>query len=370
MINLITGLPGASKTLYTLSIVDALSKSTNRPVFYSGIADLKLPNWTEIEADKWFECPANSLVVIDECQRVFRPRTNGTVPPPHVSELETHRHKGIDLYMVTQHPMLADTALRRLSGRHLHVVRQFGMQRSTVHEWPSVKDTCDKTSGRADSIKHLWSFDKSMFDKYKSAEVHTVKRVIPMRVKLLMCIPFLLAAAVYYGYKRFEAKTKPDAVLVDQAKYIGVSSPGAKQAASYKNAMEDAKQYAYDRTPRVESLAFTAPRYDEVTKPTIAPVPVACVQSAKGCKCYSQQGTRLDVDVTMCKKIVDEGFFVDFDNSGGGQKGTTKGDEAVARSASRLQGRESYELPSSVVANMKGSGSGFSVSPSFVSSNQ
>jgi zona occludens toxin len=352
MITLITGLPGASKTLYTLSVVDAIAKAENRPVFYSGISDLTLEGWNEIEADKWFECPPKSLVVIDECQRVFRPRTNGTVPPPHVSELETHRHKGIDLFMVTQHPMLADTALRRLSGRHFHIVRQFGMQRSTVHEWPSVKDICDKPAGRVDSIKHLWSFNKSMFDKYKSAEVHTVKRSIPMRVKLLLCIPILLAGLAYVIYRSMEAKIHPKDPVTG-AVVAGQSVPGVVgKSGSYKNALDDAKQYLYEQTPRIASLPHTAPRYDEVTKPVTAPIPSACMSSRTGCTCFSQQGTRMQVDQALCTKIVQDGFFVDFDAGGGGGRGSSKADEVLQSRSERVGGGQSHETPTSIVNNM------------------
>lgn len=353
MINLITGLPGASKTLYTLTIVDALSKAENRPVFYSGISDLKLEGWTEIEAEKWFECPPGSLVVIDECQRIFRPRTNGTVPPKFVSELETHRHKGIDLFMVTQHPMLADTALRRLAGRHLHVVRTFGMQRSTVHEWGSVKDSCDKTSGRTDSVKHLWSFNKSMFDKYKSAEIHTVKRSLPMRVKILMVLPFLLAGLIYAGYRSFEKKIHPsDPVLTGGTSPVGIAAgiASVKSAgkSGYQNALEDVKQYTFERTPRLANLPFTAPIYDEVTKPTVAPVPVACIQSKSKCTCYSQQGTKLAIDLGTCQKITADGFFLDFDNSGG------RSGESARRDVSKVDYKVTHdgETASSIVSNM------------------
>jgi hypothetical protein len=59
------------------------------------------------------------------------------------------------------------------------------------------------------------------------------------------------------------------------------------------------REYVESYSPRIDGLAYTAPVYDEVTKPTEAPVPVACIESAsKGCRCWSQQATRLD----MCPK--------------------------------------------------------------------
>jgi zona occludens toxin len=316
MINLITGLPGAAKTLYTLTIVDAVSKADNRPVFYSGISGVTLPGWTEIQAEDWYTCPPNSLILIDECQRIFRPRTISKDVPKYVSELETHRHNGLDLYMITQHPMLADSALRRLSGRHLHVVRKFGLQSSTIHEWPGVKETCDKQSSRVDSIKHLWKFNTAMFGSYKSAEIHTVKRAFPMRLKLLLLAPFVLGTFIYFGYQSYDSKVHP--VKSQTAATTGKVFPPASAPApaalktTYQDALQDAKEYAYVHTPRVQDVASTAPRYDEITKPITAPVPAMCVLMADRCQCYTQQGTKLSIALPTCKNIVANGYFQDF----------------------------------------------------------
>jgi zona occludens toxin len=86
MIELITGLPGNAKTLYTIGEVKRRAEAEGRPVYYAGIKELQL-DWTPIEADKWTDCPAGSIIVIDECQKVFRNRSLGAQPPAHVTEL-------------------------------------------------------------------------------------------------------------------------------------------------------------------------------------------------------------------------------------------------------------------------------------------
>ncbi|CAN5673752.1 hypothetical protein BH11PSE12_BH11PSE12_27150 [soil metagenome] len=324
MINLITGLPGNGKTLYALSLIKNISEKDSRPVFYSGITDLKLP-WTEINPEKWFEAPPGSIVVIDECQRVFRPRTISKDVPDYVAQLETHRHLGIDLYLITQHPMLADSAIRRLVGNHRHVVRTFGTQRATIHEWGSVKDTCDKTSGRSDSIKHKWGYDKKAFDYYKSAELHTVKRNIPARLYFLIGAPFLIALAVLYMWKFTDKQIHPkgEKDLLNQpisSVPPALSSASSGKAISYKNAVEDAKQYVFAQTARVDGLPHTAPKYDEITAPTVAPVPVGCMATKTKCFCYSQQATPISMPDDVCYNIVKNGFFQDFDVQGKSKK--------------------------------------------------
>lgn len=316
MIVLITGLPGNGKTLYALNWVKARAEKEGREVFYSGIADLNLP-WTEIDPQKWMDAPANSIVVIDECQRVFRPRMHGTAVPAFVAELETHRHKGIDIVLITQHPMLVDSNVRRLVGLHFHVVRKFGMNASTIHEWASVKENCDKN--RDESTRHDFKYPKEAYGWYKSAEVHTHKARIPARVfilgALLLALPLLVWWIMSGWSDRVEgADTEPPGSAASAPAALVVNAPAqGRQLQPMTQA-----QYLDAHRPRVDGLAYTAPLYDEVTKPVRAPYPAACVQSASmGCRCYSQQGTRLEVPQYLCASISEGGFFMAWDEGRG-----------------------------------------------------
>src|SRR3990167_5397468 len=143
MMTLVTGLPGACKTLHTLVHVKAEADKEKRRVYYSGIKNLAL-DWIEHDPKKWFELPARSIMVIDECQDLFPSRASGASLPEYISRLAKHRHGGVDLVFITQHPMMVDPYIRRLSNRHLHMVRIAGLEASTVHEWASVKENCDK----------------------------------------------------------------------------------------------------------------------------------------------------------------------------------------------------------------------------------
>jgi zona occludens toxin len=164
MITLITGTPGAGKTLYALRflleffyqysfyerflIFFGLLKKSNhvlstRYVYAHGITGLSLdheiivcesqtcdfctmlpvlPNGEKYKKVKEWNNYAEhgSVFFIDECQHVYRNKGSMSV-----SEFETHRHKGIDFFMVTQHPMLINTDLRRLVGRHIHLIADF-----------------------------------------------------------------------------------------------------------------------------------------------------------------------------------------------------------------------------------------------------
>ena len=104
-LSLITGVPGSGKTAWMVSQLMSRPDLQGRPLYVCGIPDLKIPHEdiTQDEARNWPEwAPTGALIVIDECQKVFRPRKSGSDVPAYVSELETHRHRGLDFFLLTQ----------------------------------------------------------------------------------------------------------------------------------------------------------------------------------------------------------------------------------------------------------------------------
>lgn len=313
MITLITGLPGNGKTLYALALIKAYAESENREVFYSGIKDLRLP-WTEIKPEEWVSQPAGAIIVIDEAQFVFPKKPNGSKLPDFYEKLAIHRHSGFDIFVITQDPALIDLFVRKLVGRHFHVVRKFGMARATIYEWSAVNMSPLTASSQKSAIPLKWAYPKSAFEYYKSAEVHTVKRSIPAKLILACLFVVAVLSIGWYVLDRFQARTKkPDAV---RSGVVGAASPGrVGDAGRAFDPVADARQFIAMSTPRVVGLPHTAPKYDELTKPTAVPVPAACIQYSNGekCKCMTQQATPLDVPFNMCVEFARNGYFQEFD---------------------------------------------------------
>ena len=86
---------------------------------------------------------------------------------------------------------------------------------------------------------------------------------------------------------------------------LGASPTEARPALS-------AADYAASYQPRIEGLAYTAPRYDDATKPINVPYPAACISMGSRCECYTQQATKLPVPLALCSAIVKGGFFNDW----------------------------------------------------------
>jgi zona occludens toxin len=345
MITFITGLPGNGKTLYALNYIKAYAEKEKREVYYSGIKDLLLP-WTEVKAEAWPTLPAGSIIVIDEAQFVFPKKPNGSKLPEHYEKLAVHRHSGYDIFIITQHPSLVDNFVRQLAGRHLHLIRKFGMQRANVWEWAAVNTSPEKAASHKTAILHKFSYPKEVYGYYKSAEVHTHKRAIP--AKLILAVLFVVGVlgAGYYVLDRYQQRSKPQAVPSP-----GPSAQGSANAVSAKVSLDpvaDAKAYLFQSTARFEGLPQTAPKYDEMTKPTAVPVPVACIASSSKCLCYTQQGTRMSVRDQQCRDIAEFGFFQDFNPDGAR--------ENTARSVAVLD-RQNVPLPLSGVSTQDRSSS-------------
>lgn len=317
-IELVTGLPGSGKTLQTIWRIKARAEKEDRPVYYSGIAELTLP-WIEWDPKRWMDLPAGAIMVIDEAQRLYRPRGRTGEPPDYVHMLETHRHLGIDLVFITQSPMLIDSHVRNLCERHWHVMRKFGTQFATIYEYPTGVRTSVASNRGKDGIRHEFRYPKEVFTYYKSAELHTVKRRIPAKVWVMLAMPFVFGAAAFTAYMRLNPDAQREqaekAVFGAQGAPGAASAPApgvmqARRVGADGKAILSTEDYLARQVPRVAGLVHTAPVFDEVTRPTEAPYPAACIASAAKCVCASQQGTRLEVPDELCRSIAAGGFFV------------------------------------------------------------
>jgi|GEM_PF-5932950 len=284
-----TGVPGSGKTLTAVDELRALLRGDPgskgdalRPVFVHGIPDLALPvvplpvfapvsshrgdrvqlrNALEVD---WAVVPDGALVVIDEAQHIFPVRGAGAVVPGYVAWLNTHRHRGIDIVLMTQHPRLIDAAVRKLIGKHQHYRRLWGGSRHVCYEW----DYCSEAlSGMDQASKSVREFPRRAFSAYKSAEIHTKQS---FRKPLWLAVPVL---AVIGG---IAVAPKAYQVLNGAATGKGIGSGSAESSAPGASAVM-ASASAPGRIPpggRPGLLALRAP------SPVPLPVPVEVPPSA------------------------------------------------------------------------------------------
>ena len=330
-INFVTGLPRQGKTLYTFIQVRERAEKENRPVYYCNIPEVTIPGWIEIDhPDKWMDCPNDAIIVVDELQDFWGAASSGARVPVPILELSKHGKRGIDFYFITQDPTLVHATPRKLCETHWHVVRAFGSESALAYKHRGMQTDPAKVAHKAE--KYPWRYPKEAFGKqdkagtwiskpwYKSADVHNIKRRIPLK---LWAIPFALAVAIgavwfavssvlNYGGKMSTvvASSAPGAAAATGP--AGARPPAGAGASRDVAAPATAEQYLEQRRPRVADFPHTAPAYDQITQPTQAPYPAACIQMAERCDCYSQQGTYLRVSADSCAQIVKYGFFMDW----------------------------------------------------------
>lgn len=315
MLYLISGANGAGKTLNTLKWVRERQLKENRPVCHNGRFDPvpggELEGWKKIDFKDWQDQPDGTIFLIDEAHNDLPNRPAGSTVPDAIKMLAEHRKRGFDFYLVTQHPQNIDSFVRRLIGPpgwHRHLKRSFGVDMVSVLEWSAVNPNCEKDGSGKTGTVTMQAFPKEVYGWYKSASLHTGKKRIPKQVwVLLLCliaIPLLIWAASGKLLSKSEAKAAAKPVTEAQAQ----AAPVPVQAVA-KLTLE---QYLDERTPRLKDFPHTAPAYDEVTKPIVAPYPAACVHMGKTCKCYTQQATLMQVSGAVCLQIVAQGFFVDW----------------------------------------------------------
>ncbi|GGH67627.1 hypothetical protein GCM10010975_37600 [Comamonas phosphati] len=319
MLYLITGANGAGKTLNTLKWVRERSVEENRPVCHNGrfepVPGGELSSWKRVDFKDWQNEPDGTIFLIDECHNDLPIRGSSAAVPEEVRMLAEHRRRGMDFYLITQHPQNIDNFVRRLVGSpgwHRHLKRTFGADLVSCIEWEAVNTNCEKSGSGKSGTVTMVGFPKEVYGWYKSASLHTGKKKIPRAVWAVLACVLLVPAMGYLaitGVYKNVTKERPQAVAAGAA-----GAPGAQQGGPNRDGhVMTAAEYVAGRQPRVKDFPHTAPAYDQVTTPVVAPYPAACVaMESKGCHCYTQQGTVLPISVDVCTQIVKNGFFVDW----------------------------------------------------------
>lgn len=334
-----TGLQGNGKTLNTIKEVDEKAAKEGRTVYYCNITGFKPDHpaikatWIEFTTpEKWFELPKNAIIVIDEAQTWFRVRPQGSKVPDYASRLEIMRKDGHELHCITQSPKLIDAHMRELCNSHIHYHR--GNGGSVIKRWVFQKPELGVNSSKLEfqnGESSRITIDKTYFGCYESVKEgtgHHFKFRPPKAMYVLgICALLVVAGVAKIYWSRFVHEPDPVAEIapVDHGEKLATNGSSVG-AAPPRVSTQD---YIDARIPRIPDVPSSAPIYDDITKPVAYPKPF-CVASKDeffveknrkrmvtgyrdgrlhGCRCNSQQGTRLDISFEACMAYVDQGAF-------------------------------------------------------------
>ena len=323
MIILQTGVPGSGKTSSVVNMLmtdesythftDKDGVKKKRPLFVNGIPELKIEHeelTDEQIKEKPFQdfLPYGSLVIIDEAQRLMGTRSAASKVPPFIEALALHRHHGLDIVLITQHPSFLDSFVRKLVQRHMHVsIKPVGRK---LYEWNECVDQPDSSVNIARAIERTFVVPKKSFGMYKSAEVHTKpKRRIPKSlIFVFLFIPLLIGFTLYTinnMSKRFSADEQQTTSTIAASDVDGTEP---KTSPATTDIGQNLKPE--DFVPTLAEKPESKPIYDNVRQVKTFEYPVGCVDGGKsGCTCYSSQGTPLkEITKAMCKDYVKNGL--------------------------------------------------------------
>lgn len=325
MITLLTGGPGTGKTAWLLNaLIDHRKEQPDRLIYIHGIRNLRgiahetiycrsqlcdicrsqdadiqaslknglAPKFVE-DWMTWKE--SGALIIVDEVQRIWRPSNGAAQLPESISGLETHRHYGLDFWLISQGPHLFHNFIRLLVGRHVHLVAKWNGR--SEYEWPECKQD---VQSRSDAIVRPYTLPKRVFDMYDSAEIHTKQdKRRPLSFYAAIASLLVLAILVVALFYRLKARIHPQPDPVAASSTLASAVPGSPPSAS---SPAPVKPIFPDFQPTVPGVPESAPAYAELIKVTAAPLLAGCVYSkAKdSCLCYTAQATPYPVSKPYC----------------------------------------------------------------------
>jgi len=327
MITLITGTPGAGKTLYAIAKLlqpvigttvtkkndDGSTEEITR-VVYTNINGLQLEHEPISNGGEWVQhqrssawqffpigegqglrdwhqwAKPGSLIVYDEFQKVWPMLPNGSPVPPDIQALDTHRHLGVDFVLITQSPNNYNRHIQGLVGRHLHVRRMGNLGLTIVYEW----DHCSKQLMYSKSIsKAPFRYDKSIFKLYKSAELHTKT---PRRIPALAFVILAALAGSAYLIPTFAGRL---AEYTEAATQTIEQNPITENTPTESPPADDFDFLAY--IPRISHQPNSAPAFDYLRQVVNMPRIAGCIASSSRCICFTDQTTNAGLSTEECR---------------------------------------------------------------------
>jgi len=299
MIELRTGLPRNGKTLsmvHELAIMqkqwDKVSANDDAPpkgrAVYTNIKGLVLPHLPiPVKSEKrsregavtyiidWDLIEDGALVIIDEAQEWFPPRSSQSEAPGHVAFLSVHGHRGLDIVFITQHPKLIDGAIRALCGKHKHYRRVLGWNKAAVYEW----DGCsDNLQGMKNAVVSAFHYPADSYKYYQSATLHTKQS---FKYPKWLIIPVVgIVMSFYFVPRAYTIVTKGP---------VSASAAAEKKEAVKPAAAPD----VFKPQPVVNAVPSQVPVKQEVVA-EVKPSFVGCIANASRVVCLRSDGSTVE----------------------------------------------------------------------------
>lgn len=236
----------------------------------------------------WRDAPDGSMIIYDEAQQKELFRATGTPGVPmvknaagamvedeRVTGLDTHRHRGFDIVLVTQEVGLVHHWAKKFVGCHVDLERVAGAEMMTVRQWDKYQPTPSDFHARQGADTSVKMMHKSTWELYDSATIHTHKFQMPKGAKFAIRLGLAIAILIplmMWGAGKFGASKAEASVSVDQSEPSLVDS-------------------------------VLAP-----ISPPASPVVVVGINGCalgRHCRCWDDSGAVMAMDDAMCRNLAE-----------------------------------------------------------------
>ena len=300
---LVTGKRGNGKSLWAIGAMKR-EIAAGRPTFAANFNGLRVPGVQTLDNPReWESLPTGSILFVDEAQRFWRSRRTGD-PPPEVQAMETQRHMGITIVLLTQQPTYLDKHIRGLVDVHHHLVLEVGGKASRMYTWSKrCMEEPDEPASRELAEFSVFVFPPADFGSYDSAELHTIKPKIPRRLKLIaMALP-LLAGLIWFAMDTVGNLGSAEPADGVSGEATTPTADGTRiTRVSNASRYDTPAEYLAAMNPRIPEIPWSAPAFDG--REIVSDPHVYCIargtDGIEGCSCFTEQGTRYAMDLDKC----------------------------------------------------------------------
>ena len=149
------------------------------------------------------------------------------------------------------------------------MLRAFGMNSATRIEWEGCQpDPLDYNAQKLAVSKKRLKFNKKIYDFYKSAEIHTVKRRIPFKLILIPVLFLFLAVAIFFVFSfvsQLAGSDSDDSLQAGPSSSVNVNAQAETQPRFHHAAHSNSKmraQHVDDWRRIVAHLAISKTRFE------------------------------------------------------------------------------------------------------------
>ena len=308
MIRLVEATPGSGKTCLVIEwLLREIDKGFYKE-FYSNIADLKvcgvrpLPedcDWRQLNPDKDPDQPPK-LVIVDEAQYIEAfMKENRSVSNRIGKDLSTHRHYGLDIWLITQSSKLLNDYVLANVGEHVYLYRPRKKKSVRVYWWSHVQKSLNKTSFKSADDEQTWRLNPNIFALYKStANVTDAKARQSTKLNSVLITAAVIFA--YIGYTVFSGVGD-----FEKMRY-GTADAEAKTVATVDPASIAAKVSDPAAVQQQAAQQQAAPAaLPAAAQQQAAPALHGVMMMGDKCLAYANDGSLLDIPRSECLRAVD-----------------------------------------------------------------